>query len=149
LPKSKATPIPITIYLKTDIQQGQEHDSFELTAPGNYYEKNDAFFIRYEEQYETGPVQTVLKISGDHAVILRSGSIKMRMSFYPGQVTNGTYESEIGVLQLVTETISLAHLTRSEDKEGNIQIQYNLKMQGDDVGLYNMSLTYKEEESFK
>ncbi len=145
MPTSKATPIPITIYLKTDIQQGQEHESFELTAQGNYYEKNDSFFIRYEERNEAGSVQTVLKIAGDHAVILRSGSIKMRMSFYPGQVTNGTYESEIGILQLVTETVSLAHLTRSDDKEGKIQIQYKLKMQGDDVGLYNMSLTYKEE----
>ncbi|MGX1262475.1 uncharacterized beta-barrel protein YwiB (DUF1934 family) [Rossellomorea marisflavi] len=143
-----ATPIdstPVKIHLKTKITIGEESDSYELISFGRYYEKAGAVFLKYDEVQEEGTTNTIVKLTERQALILRSGAVKMRMAFNEDEEQNGSYESQLGTLLLTTKTHSLSHTQMDTSLEGDFNLTYQLKMQGNPVGEYIMSIHYKEE----
>lgn len=137
---------PVKIHLKTTITVGEESDAFELVSFGRYYEKGDAFFIKYDEVQEEGTIHTIVKVTDTQALILRSGAVKMRMVFNEEEEMNGSYESELGTLLLTTKTKKLSHTKNLSKTEGDFNLSYELIMQGSPVGDYEMSINFKEEE---
>ncbi|OIU66428.1 DUF1934 domain-containing protein [Rossellomorea aquimaris] len=137
---------PVKIHLKTTITVGEESDAFELVSFGRYYEKGDAFFLKYDEVQEEGTTHTIVKVTDTQALILRSGAVKMRMVFNEEEEMNGSYESELGTLLLTTKTKKLSHTKNLSRTEGDFNLSYELIMQGSPVGDYEMSINFKEEE---
>ncbi|WP_425383195.1 DUF1934 domain-containing protein [Rossellomorea oryzaecorticis] len=137
---------PVKIHLKTNITIGDESDSFELVSFGRYYEKGDAFFLKYDEVQEEGTTHTIVKVTDEQALILRSGAVKMRMLFNEEEEMSGSYESELGTLLLTTKTKKLSHTKNLSKTEGDFNLSYELIMQGSSVGDYEMSINFKEEE---
>ncbi|MGM0843475.1 MAG: DUF1934 domain-containing protein [Bacillota bacterium] len=136
----------VKIHLKTRIQHGGEIDSFELFSDGRYYEKGDSFFLKYDEIQEEGTIHTILKIKKDEeALILRSGAVKMRMVFKENEELVGSYESQLGTLMITTKTSKLTHTADKAGNNGEINLSYQLFMQGSPVGEYEMNISYKEE----
>jgi uncharacterized beta-barrel protein YwiB (DUF1934 family) len=138
--------IPVKIHLKTNITIGDDSDSFELVSFGRYYEKGDAFFLKYDEVQEEGTTHTIVKVTNEQALILRSGAVKMRMLFNEEEEMSGSYESELGTLLLTTKTKKLSHTKNLAKTEGDFNLSYELIMQGSSVGDYEMSINFKEEE---
>jgi uncharacterized beta-barrel protein YwiB (DUF1934 family) len=136
---------PVKVHLKTKITIGEESDSFELVSFGRYYEKGDAVFLKYDEVQEEGTTHTIVKVSDQQALILRSGAVKMRMAFNEREEQNGSYESQMGTLLLTTKTKKLSHTQSNSELEGDFNLSYELKMQDSPVGDYVMSIHYKEE----
>ncbi|MFE7149798.1 DUF1934 domain-containing protein [Heyndrickxia sporothermodurans] len=134
---------PVKIHLKTVIKQDAESESYELMLFGNFYQKGNAFFLKYDEEVEEGTVHTIVKIADNNAVILRSGAIKMRLSFHMDVEKNGSYESTFGTLLLSTKTEKIEHIKTTKN-EGRINLAYDLLMQGSSSGKYEMSINYKE-----
>jgi uncharacterized beta-barrel protein YwiB (DUF1934 family) len=137
---------PVKIHLKTNITIGDDSDSFELVSFGRYYEKGDAFFLKYDEVQEEGTTHTIVKVTDEQALILRSGAVKMRMLFNEEEEMSGSYESELGTLLLTTKTKKLSHTKNLAKTEGDFNLSYELIMQGSSVGDYEMSINFKEEE---
>jgi uncharacterized beta-barrel protein YwiB (DUF1934 family) len=137
---------PVKIHLKTNITIGDESDAFELVSFGRYYEKGDAFFLKYDEVQEEGTTHTIVKVTDEQALILRSGAVKMRMLFNEEEEMSGSYESELGTLLLTTKTKKLSHTKNLNKTEGDFNLSYELMMQGSSVGDYEMSINFKEEE---
>ncbi|MBM7585215.1 uncharacterized beta-barrel protein YwiB (DUF1934 family) [Bacillus pakistanensis] len=137
--------IPVKIHLRTDIQHGDEKDSFELFAFGRYYKKGDTAYLKYDEVQEEGTVHTIIKMASENALILRSGAVKMRLSFNKAHELNGSYETEIGTLLLTTTTNKLTYEEYEENNSGEFQVHYELHMQGSSVGKYYMVISFKEE----
>jgi uncharacterized beta-barrel protein YwiB (DUF1934 family) len=136
----------VKIHLKTRIQHGDEKDSFELFSNGRYYEKGDSFYLKYDEVQEEGTIHTIVKIKRDEeALILRSGAVKMRMVFKQGEEHAGSYESQLGTLMITTKTSKLTHTADRNRNDGEINLSYQLYMQGSPVGKYEMDISYKEE----
>ncbi|WP_421382163.1 DUF1934 domain-containing protein [Bacillus salacetis] len=136
----------VKIHLKTRIQHGDEKDSFELFSNGRYYEKGDSFFLKYDEVQEEGTIHTIVKIKRDEeALILRSGAVKMRMVFKEDEEHAGSYESQLGTLMITTKTSKLTHTANRTRNDGEINLSYQLFMQGSPVGKYEMDISYKEE----
>jgi uncharacterized beta-barrel protein YwiB (DUF1934 family) len=138
--------IPVKVHLKTVITSGDEQDSIEFSAFGRYYEKADSIFLKYDEVQDEGTIRTIVKLSDENALILRSGAVKMRLVFKENEQLNGSYESQIGTLLLLTKTKQLSHKRKNSEKSGEIRLDYQLMMQGSTVGNYEMLITYKEEE---
>jgi len=137
--------IPVKIHLKTTIDHGEEVETYELTLFGEYYQKEQAAFLKYEELLQEGSIQTVVKVKEQEALILRSGSIKMRLAFDLENEKAGSYEGEYGTLLLTTRTKSLESRKNDSDLlSGKFILKYDLKMQGSIVGTYEMVLEYKE-----
>ena len=138
--------MPVKIKVKTTIQNGQEAETYELTTFGQYYQKMNASYLRYEEYLEEGTVKTVVKVSGGEGSILRKGALDMKLSFKKDQTLPGRYKTPYGIFDIHTSTSRLSYEFDESRNEGFIDILYNFKIQGSQAGTYHMLITFEEEE---
>ncbi|AJD92403.1 DUF1934 domain-containing protein [Jeotgalibacillus malaysiensis] len=135
---------PVSIHLTTVITQPDgSKEKLTLESEGEWIQKNNIDYLKYEEEQNGGTVRTIVKMEEDSAVILRSGAVKMRLAFSRGNKMMSSYESEHGTLSLLTNTKAYTHHTPGK-KDGRFQITYGLEMQGSSVGTYKMTIDYKE-----
>lgn len=132
------------IKVKTMIWNNGEEETFELTTFGRYYEKGDSSYLQYEELLEEDTVKSIVKVSEDEVLILRSGAVNMRMVFSAGDKHTGRYETSYGVMGVETITKKLAH--KLEEHRGSIDVLYELHMQGALAGTYQLEISFEEEK---
>lgn len=142
--EAKAEQVPVKIWVKTDIYQGDHSETFELMTFGRYYNKGQASYLLYEEVLDVGNIKTSVKFSDGEAVILRSGALNMRLAFKTNKQMRGHYETPYGAMETLTDTKRIAHVPSSE-KDGVFDLLYDLTMQGEVAGTYHMEITYKED----
>jgi uncharacterized beta-barrel protein YwiB (DUF1934 family) len=135
---------PVKINVNTTIWDNGEKETFELTTFGRYYEKSGSAFLQYEEIMEEGTVKSIVKISKDETLILRSGAVNMRMVFEANKKHPGRYETPFGTLGITTKTKSLVH--RLEREAGRLSISYDLHMHGALAGTYQLEIKFEEEK---
>lgn len=137
--------LPVKITVNTTIRNGQEKETYEFTTFGHYYKKTNAIFLRYEEYMEEGAIKTVVKISGQEGSILRNGAVNMRLPFYKNKSLTGSYESPYGILEMKTSTTRINHEFNEDVRKGEIDLLYDLKMQGSHAGTYHLSIHFEED----
>lgn len=136
----------VKVQLHTTVHNGEEKDTFELLTNGTLQKKGVTWYLRYDEvQADMGNVHTILKWAPEEVFIMRSGQVKMRQRFIKDLMTVGNYESQYGVMQMLTTTKSLEHSYDEAVQSGRMILKYDLNMNGADVGQYEMKITYKEE----
>ncbi|MBY0123286.1 DUF1934 domain-containing protein [Bacillus sp. S/N-304-OC-R1] len=141
-----AEQLPVKIKVKTDIRDGRNKDTFELVAFGRYYIKENARFLQYDEAMDEGMAKTIIKVSDNEGLILRSGAVKMRLPFIMNKKLKGSYHTPYGVFEMDTMTKRLDHQFDAQTGSGSIELLYELKMQGANSGTYHLSITFEEEE---
>lgn len=145
MPIQPADQIPVKIKVHTSIQNGGEKETFELTTFGRYYLKNESAYLQYEEVTEEGQMKTTIKLTDNEMLLMRSGSIKMRMLLEEKKKHRGSYTTPFGELQIMTETKELQHRWNSETSEGRIEVLYDLSIQGSKAGTYSLQIVFEEE----
>ncbi|WP_445505588.1 DUF1934 domain-containing protein [Niallia sp. 03091] len=141
-----AEQVPVKIHVTTHIYNGKNKESIEWIGFGQYLEKDNSKYIKYEEIIEEGSIKTIIKIAEKEGLILRSGAVKMRLSFMLNKLRNGSYESPYGVFQLVTDTKRMTLEKSPNHTSGTFDLLYDLKMQGNQNGTYHMTIIFKEEK---
>lgn len=150
LSAQSAEQVPVKIHVSTHIYNGKTKDSIEWNGFGQYLEKDNGKYIKYEEITEEGTIKTIIKITGNEGIILRSGAVKMRLSFVLNKKRNGSYESPYGTFLVETDTKRmLLDVSQQSLTEGNFDLLYELKMQGKSNGTYHMTIDFKEEAEQK
>jgi uncharacterized beta-barrel protein YwiB (DUF1934 family) len=139
--------MPVKITVSTTIQSGEEKETYELITFGQYIQKTNSFFLRYEEIMEEGNVKTVVKVSNQEGSILRNGAVNMKLSFRKNKSLKGNYETPYGLLDIHTNTSRINHSFDDRSKKGEIDILYDLKMQGSHAGTYHMAITFEEDKT--
>ncbi|MBS4218859.1 DUF1934 family protein [Bacillus sp. FJAT-49711] len=134
------TQTSVKIQLTTRVRIDDDIETYELTVFGTRYQKGNTIYLKYDEVQEEGTIHTVVKVLQDEAVIMRSGLIKMRLAFSLSEQRQGTHESTLGSLFLMTDTKKLNH------EDGKLSLAYDLSMQGTLAGYYEMDLEYKEDK---
>ncbi|HYK73304.1 MAG TPA: DUF1934 domain-containing protein [Pseudoneobacillus sp.] len=142
--ETKAEQTPVKIWVKTDIFQGDQKETFELVTFGRYYSKGQSSYLLYEEVMDVGNIKTSVKFSDGEAVILRSGALNMRLVFKKDHLMRGHYETPYGAMEMLTNTKKIGHVPSSE-KDGVLDLLYELTTQGEVAGTYHMEITYKED----
>lgn len=143
---SPAEQKPVKIKVHTTIRDGNEKETFELTTFGRYYEKSGSTFLQYEEVMEEGTIKSIVKISEEETLILRSGAVKLRMVFRMNKKLRGRYETPFGTMEIMTRTKRLAHSYDEVSKKGGIDLLYDLNMQGSHAGTYHLEISFEEEK---
>lgn len=143
---SPADQIPVKIKVHTMIENGGEKETFELTTFGRYYVKNESAYLQYEESTEEGPMKTTMKLTDNGILLMRSGSIKMRMQLEEQMKHRGIYTTPFGELQIMTDTKELQHRWNSESSIGTIEVLYHLSIQGSKAGTYKLQIVFEEEK---
>lgn len=140
------TEIPVTITVKTTISQQEHSETMEITAPGHFYKKDNALFLKYEEKADIGTVRTVVKAGDKEALILRNGALKMKLPFMLDLERTGHYEMPFGTFETSTMTKKIDYSYQSESGRGHIHILYDFSLQGSDAGTYELYISFLEVE---
>lgn len=117
----------------------------ELVSTGQYYEKNGAQYIRYEESEVTGleGVHTTMKIKPDSIVIMRKGSVNMRHHYELGVERSSTYETPFGSLHMAVKTHAFD--VQLADGNGTVHLGYDISIEGDWQFYNQLDITIREE----
>lgn len=137
---------PVKIHVTTNIYNGSNKESIEWVGFGQYLEKDGSSYVKYEEVIEEGTIKTIVKIAEHEGLILRSGAVKMRLSFLLNKKRNGSYETPYGTFLMVTDTKRLSFEKEAESLSGLIDILYDLNVNGNNNGTYHMTIQLKEEK---
>lgn len=138
--------MPVKISVKTTIRNGQDQETYELITFGEYIRKSSSSYLRYEEVTEEGSIQTTVKIAEREGSILRNGAVKMRLPFQKNKYLSGSYETPYGTLEMGTKTSRISHEFNESIRKGEIDLLYDLKMQGTHAGTYHLLISFEEEK---
>lgn len=102
----------------------------ELSARGEYFEKNGCRYLLYEEtDPETGDVsKNTLKAEAHSLVLTRRGPVRTQMHFIPEQISPAEYVTPYGTLHLQIHTNDVRILFG--DTVGELRLSYTLYCDG-------------------
>lgn len=105
----------------------EELDKIEIICPGEYYFRNQAHFILYEEQDDDfeEPVKNMIKVRGNEFTLTKKGPMNVQMVFTEGKKTMTDYATPFGNLMIALDT-SKVMVEETEDKI-KIHIDYALE----------------------
>lgn len=147
LTAQKSGQMPVKISVKTTIRNGQDHETYEFITFGEYIQKTSSVFLRYEEiTEENGNIQTTVKIAEGEGSILRNGAVKMRLTFQKNKYLTGSYETPYGTMEMETRTSRISHMFNENARKGEIDLLYDLKMQGSHAGTYHLLISFEGEK---
>lgn len=137
--------LQVIIKQVTEIQDGRRKETVKLESDGKLYIKDQATIIAFEENLEhVGNVKTMIKIKEDEVLVMRTGAVSMRQVFRKGEETVGEYKSQAGKMQMRTKTEVANYQYQQKNNKGKIVLAYRLNLQGEDVGRYRITLSFKE-----
>lgn len=137
----------VRINVKTTIYQDNSQEVIEGAALGEFFQKETASYLQYEEISDQGSIRTIVKIAGNEALILRSGAVKMRLPFALNQKKSGSYQLPFGKFETRTAAKKINYSYDAENGKGWIDLLYDFSIQGDqNIGTYHLEITFQEEE---
>jgi uncharacterized beta-barrel protein YwiB (DUF1934 family) len=130
------------VRIRIEGRQG-EQQTVQL-AEGYLYPKGNHFYIRYEEtESELGRTSTLLKLESGQIRIIRQGDVESEQSFVPGERRVGFYQTSQGRMELEMHTHDMA--SDMQQGLGSVIWSYDLFVQGEPAGLYEIKLVVQEE----
>ncbi len=139
------TGTPIQLKFVTEIKDQNDKQTVAFDAIGQYYIKGSHTYLVFVEPHDLGEVKTVVKIKNEEVLILRSDAVTMRQLFRKGEATQGTYQSQIGTMGMLTNTNNIEYIFYKNSHKGKLFLTYTLALQGEQSGRYSITITFKEE----
>ena len=111
----------------------------ELSAAAEYFERNDALYILYEESTEDGGMfKSRIKLKDLLVEVTRKGAVNNRMIFETGREHMTEYTTPFGSLQMGILTHSVE--TDQSDDDLTIKADYSLTAGGAEISRCNISI---------
>lgn len=110
-----------------DASSDEELDKIETICPGEYYFRNNAHFVLYEELLEgfEEPVRNMIKLRDKEFILSKKGPLNVQMVFSEGKKTMTDYCTPFGNILVAMET---HHIDVEETEEKlDIHISYGLE----------------------
>lgn len=140
-----STGVPVSIQLKTIVQQGNEQKDFFFDLEGQLVKMGDTLYIRYKEELleDTEPTPVTIKIEPDgHVQLIRAGELRMRLRFSYQEKLDTSYRTPYGLLQISTFTHNLRVSLKDQPMSGKILVDYDLYSQTERIGEYHLELEF-------
>ncbi|MGC3744496.1 DUF1934 domain-containing protein [Enterococcus faecalis] len=140
-----STGVPVSIQLKTIVQQGNEQKDFFFDLEGQLVKMGDTLYIRYKEELleDTEPTPVTIKIEpGGHVQLIRAGELRMRLRFGYQEKLDTSYRTPYGLLQISTFTHNLRVSLKDQPMSGKILVDYDLYSQTERIGEYHLELEF-------
>lgn len=136
--------IPISIQLKTVVNQADEKKEFYFDLVGQIVKMGDTLYIRYKEEQEVGePIPVTIKIEPDGKIqLIRAGELRMRLKFGYQEKLETTYRTPYGLFQITTFSHNVRFSLKDQPISGSILIDYDLYSQAEKVGEYHLELEF-------
>ena len=84
----------------------EELDLIETICPGEYYFRNEAHFVLYDEQIEGHgePVRNMIKLRGKEFTYTKKGPVNAQLVFVEGKKTMTDYVTPFGNIMIALDT---------------------------------------------
>lgn len=123
-----------------------EKDTTELFTQGNFYKKNNSYYITYDESKATGfeGSTTTLKVEGTQKItLIRSGSIRSHLIVQNGERSIGHYGTSEGNLAIGVFTKKIN--SSLSDSGGDLYFSYNLDINSSLLSENEVYINVKED----
>jgi uncharacterized beta-barrel protein YwiB (DUF1934 family) len=125
-----------------------ELESIETICTGEYYYRNDAHFILYDEIVEDmaenddkEPIKNTIKLRGNEFTLTKKGTVNVQMVFTQGEKTMTEYHTPFGNIIIAIDTKSVEY--RQEEDNLHIHINYGLEANYQFVADCNITIDVK------
>ena len=125
-----STGVPVSIQLKTIVQQGNEQKDFFFDLEGQLVKMGDTLYIRYKEELL------------EDTELIRAGELRMRLRFGYQEKLDTSYRTPYGLLQISTFTHNLRVSLKDQPMSGKILVDYDLYSQTERIGEYHLELEF-------
>ncbi|GAK30924.1 hypothetical protein WOSG25_060420 [Weissella oryzae SG25] len=139
--------VPVTVNIKTSINQADEFESFSFTENGKIVKIGNVQYLRYVEHGQDGTATPVtFKISPNGNIQLsRHSSSDVHINFVLTDETLTRYPSPAGNIILKVNTTAIKQVLTNNPQTGEIHIKYTLASDDDVlIGNYEVNLTFVE-----
>ncbi len=127
---------------QVDINTKQE-EFIELITEGEFYKKNDAYYLVYDETEISGMqgTTTTLKIKENQVDLKRLGSNSSTMEFQKNKRHKSHYKTPYGsmVMEMLTKNVDI--YVQEEPLEIDINIEYDILIKNMFEGKNSMHIT--------
>ena len=105
----------------------EKAENIETICPGEYFFRNNAHYILYEEvmEGETEPIKSMIKIKDGECIVTKKGAYQVQMAFEAGKKTLTDYNTPFGNIMIGLDTTTL--LLEETENQINILIKYGLE----------------------
>lgn len=105
----------------------EEMDQIETICPGEYYDRNDAHYLLYEEIVEgfEVPIKNMIKCKDQEVIITKKGPLQVQMVFEEGKKTLTEYGTPYGKIMIGLDTTGIEVI--KTDDTFTVHIQYGLE----------------------
>lgn len=109
-------------------EDNDTEDSIETLAPAEFYEKEGAYYIFYEEIIDgsVGITKSRIKYQEKCFELTRKGELSVHLLFEEGKKTLNTYQMPYGTLVVGLDTILIEKI--ETDDEIKIHIEYTMEI---------------------
>ncbi|AOM81526.1 DUF1934 domain-containing protein [Salisediminibacterium beveridgei] len=136
----------VAIRMVTHISDGDRREKHTMDAVGQLMTGSGLLVLRFEEPSETDDIPTSqhIKCTGTEMTVRRHGQISMNQRFVEGVTTEGVYQTPEIRMPMETTTRHLTHEWDTHEQKGEIQLSYDLVLQGEATGRYDMTIKIEE-----
>lgn len=124
--------------------EDQADDSVELVTRGNFYQKDEDYYITYKESELTGlgSTTTTVKVEPERVTVLRFGDTRTHMIFEEGQKHISYYDTAAGALTVGISTRRIQK--RLSDQGGRLMIDYAMEINNSLTGENAFDISVRE-----
>ncbi|MBP2032368.1 uncharacterized beta-barrel protein YwiB (DUF1934 family) [Clostridium algifaecis] len=124
-------------------KQQNNDDTIEVVTPGEFYKKDDCYYVEYKETEISGMegTSTTFKMNNDNFSLIRIGSTNANMNFNKNQKSLSVYDTPYGTMELRIRTNKLE--VNLDEKGGDVFIDYNLSISGQDYENTQLKINIK------
>lgn len=110
-----------------DEASDEELDKIETICPGEYFYRNSAHFVLYEEILDdmNEPVKNMIKVRNSEFVLTKKGPLNVQMVFSEGKKTMTDYVTPFGNIMIALDTKKID--IQEKENTINIHISYGLE----------------------
>ena len=138
--------IPVTITVRSQQVLDGETSLVEQETSGTLSAAENGWVLWYAEPAEPGdaPVDNTLLLEENRATLTRSGAIRSRMPFVPGETHQISYQTLYGTLDFSVTTDYLGHTVTANG--GKVMIRYEMSALGKTMGTYTLKLHIRKKD---
>lgn len=128
-------------------QNGNTEESIEVVTPGDFYKKDDCYYVVYKETQITGmeDTTTTFQISPEEFSLIRIGSTSTEMKFKKNKDDVSLYNTPYGTLELKIQTNDL--IIDVNDDGGNVSINYDMSVGGQNSQKTALKINIKPQDA--
>jgi uncharacterized beta-barrel protein YwiB (DUF1934 family) len=138
----------VTIHLQTVIEDNGQKETNSSNQIGKFYRKDKMDVITFEEKTEDNHrIKSFITIHPEKVNIKRSGIISMNQQFHKEKITENVYTHPHGNIHMETYTNSIDYQALSNQQDGQLNIDYTVKLNGQEERKHKLTLTLKKEDA--